>query len=215
MLLDKFWLPVVLFLLSFVAPKLSKWLFHSFYCNRFVSSSLEVIFIPVHQRMVKVRPTSPSFVLVWNTPEAYNGTHILKSIAKILKEYNSKPARFVKKKKCYEREPGTVINLLCPVFRTPVSANPGLNFNPSFFFFLSKTLSPDNFLYSFKSIQSSNCRQRELNWICFLGSHIWVQISHNPWVILAQLRKTRPWTIWTGIHQSWDTKLHDLPPCTK
>ena len=48
--------------------------------------------------MVKVRPTSPSFVLVWNTPEAYNGTHILKSIAKILKEYNGKPARFVKKK---------------------------------------------------------------------------------------------------------------------
>ena len=99
--------------------------------------------------MVKVRPTSPSFVLVWNTPEAYNGTHILKSIAKILKEYNSKPARFVKKKKCYEREPGTVINLLCPVVRTPVSTNPELNFNPSFFFFLSKVLSPDNFLYSF------------------------------------------------------------------
>ena len=204
------------FFFSFVAPKLSKWLFYAFqYCNRFVSFSLEVIFIPVHQRMVKVRPTSPSFVLVWNTPEAYNGTHILKSIAKILKEYNGKPARFVKKK-CYEREPGTVKNLLCPVVRTPVSANhAGLNFNPSFFSFLSKALSPDNFLYSFKSIQSSNCRQRELNWICFLSSHIWVQISHKPWVILTQLRKTRPWTIWTGIHQSWDTKLHDLPPCTK
>ena len=55
-----------------------------------------------------------------------------------------------KKKKCYEREPGTVKNLLCPVVGTPVSANhPGLNFNPSFFFFLSKALSPDNFLYSF------------------------------------------------------------------
>ena len=37
--------------------------------------------------MLKVRPTSLSFVLVWNTPAAY-GTHILKSIAKILKEYN-------------------------------------------------------------------------------------------------------------------------------
>ena len=98
--------------------------------------------------MLKVRPISPSFVLVWNTLAAY-GTHILKSIAKILKEYNSKPARFVKKKKCYEREPGTVINLLCPVVRTPVSANPGLNFNPGFFFFLSKALSPDNFLYYF------------------------------------------------------------------
>ena len=97
--------------------------------------------------MLKVRPTSLSFVLVWNTPVAY-GTHILKSIAKILKEYNSKPPD-LQKKNCYEREPGTVNNLLCPVVRTPVSANPGLNFNPGFFFFLSKALSPDNFLYSF------------------------------------------------------------------
>ena len=29
---------------------------------------------------------------------------------------------------------------LGPVVRTPVSANPGLNFNPGFFFFLSKAL---------------------------------------------------------------------------
>ena len=28
-----------------------------------------------------------------------------------------------------------------PVVRTPVNANPGLNFNPGFFFFLSKALS--------------------------------------------------------------------------
>ena len=75
-------------------------------------------------------------------------THILKSIVKILKEYNGKPPD-LQKKNCYEREPGTVTNLLCPVVRTPVSANPGLNFNPGFFFFLSKALSPDNFLYSF------------------------------------------------------------------
>ena len=48
--------------------------------------------------MLKVRATSPSFVLVWNTPEAY-GNHILKSIAKMLKEYKGKPPdRFVKKK---------------------------------------------------------------------------------------------------------------------
>ena len=40
--------------------------------------------------MVKVRPTSPSFMLVWNTPAAY-GTDILKSIANTLKEYNGKP----------------------------------------------------------------------------------------------------------------------------
>ena len=38
-------------------------------------------------------------------------------------------------------------NLVCshyrqgPVVRTPVSANPGLNFNPGFVFFLSKALS--------------------------------------------------------------------------
>ena len=44
----------------------------------------------VHQRMLKVRPISPPFVLVWNTLAAY-GTHILKSISKILKEYNGKP----------------------------------------------------------------------------------------------------------------------------
>ena len=30
---------------------------------------------------------------------------------------------------------------LGPVVRTPVRANPGLNFNPGFFFFLSKALS--------------------------------------------------------------------------
>ena len=30
---------------------------------------------------------------------------------------------------------------LGPVVRTPVSANPGLNFNPEFFIFLSKALS--------------------------------------------------------------------------
>ena len=32
-------------------------------------------------------------------------------------------------------------NLQCPVVRTPVSANPGLNFNLGFFFFLSKAFS--------------------------------------------------------------------------
>ena len=32
------------------------------------------------------------------------------------------------------------INIQGPVVRTPVSTNPGLNFNPGFFFFLSKAL---------------------------------------------------------------------------
>ena len=39
----------------------------------------------------------------------------------------------------------TILNFVCVVFwqgvvRTPVSANPGLNFNLGFFFFLSKAL---------------------------------------------------------------------------
>jgi len=33
------------------------------------------------------------------------------------------------------------VGALGPVVRTPVSANPGLNFNPGFFSFLSKALS--------------------------------------------------------------------------
>ena len=47
--------------------------------------------------MLKVRPTSPSFIVVGNTPSAY-GTHILKSIAKILKEYSGEPTDLKKKK---------------------------------------------------------------------------------------------------------------------
>jgi len=39
--------------------------------------------------------------------------------------------------------------ILGQVVRTRVSANLGLNFNPGFFFFLSKALSLDNFLYFF------------------------------------------------------------------
>ena len=37
------------------------------------------------------------------------------------------------------------------VVRTPVSANPGLNFNPGFFFFLSKALSWIIFYISFRA----------------------------------------------------------------
>ena len=40
------------------------------------------------------------------------------------------------------------LEILGPVVRMPVSTNPGLNFNPAFFFLLSKALS-DNFLHSF------------------------------------------------------------------
>ena len=47
-----------------------------------------------------------------------------------------------------------------PVVRTPVNANPGLNFNLGFFFLSSKALSRVIFYILFIS---SNCRQRELN----------------------------------------------------
>ena len=42
-----------------------------------------------------------------------------------------------------------VRNDLGPVVRRPISANPGLNFNPGFVFFSSKAFFLDNFLYSF------------------------------------------------------------------
>ena len=41
------------------------------------------------------------------------------------------------------------LHLRDPVVRTPVSANPGLNFNPGFFLFFIKSTLWDNFLYSF------------------------------------------------------------------
>ena len=52
-----------------------------------------------------------------------------------------------------------------PVVRTPISANPRLNVHPGFF--LSKAISWKKFFYSFWSVLSSNCRQRELNWTCY------------------------------------------------
>ena len=61
-----------------------------------------------------------------------------------------------------------------PVVRTRVSANPRLNFNPGFFFFLPKALSRIIFSIFFLAYPT-NCRQREFNWICFLNSDIWVQ----------------------------------------
>ena len=53
-------------------------------------------------------------------------------------------------------------------------ANLGLNGNPGFFFFLSKALSRITFsiLFRVSSHQVVASRQRELNWICFLSSHI-------------------------------------------
>lgn len=49
--------------------------------------------------------------------------------------------------------------------RWPISANlMGLNFNPGFFFFISKAIILQyNFLYSIYIILSENCSQRELH----------------------------------------------------
>ena len=49
-----------------------------------------------------------------------------------------------------------------PVGRGTITANPGLNFNSSFFFFYSKAFSRIIFLL-FLGIQSSDSRQTELN----------------------------------------------------
>ena len=45
-------------------------------------------------------------------------------------------------------------SVLGPVVRTPVSANPGLNFNPGFFFFLSKA--PSRIIFSILFRVSNN-----------------------------------------------------------
>ena len=68
--------------------------------------------------------------------------------------------------------------LLGPVVRRPISAYPRVKFNPGFFFFYSKAFSRISFSVISKSIQSSTCRQKELNWIYFLSVQIWIQISH-------------------------------------
>ena len=98
--------------------------------------------IKIQAYVTLVRPCLEYTSSVWN-PQTQKHCQDIEGVQR-------QAARSIcKKKKCYQREPGTVINLLCPVVRTPVSTNPELNFNPSFFFFLSKVLSPDNFLYSF------------------------------------------------------------------
>ena len=52
-------------------------------------------------------------------------------------------------------------------------------------FFQSVPFTPLRFTYKDKDL--FNCSLRELNWICFLSSHIWVQIWHLHWVILTQI----------------------------
>ena len=47
-----------------------------------------------------------------------------------------------------------------------------LGLDPGFFFFCSKTFSWIIFSVIFKSIQSSTCWQKELNWIYFLSFHL-------------------------------------------
>ena len=59
-----------------------------------------------------------------------------------------------------------------PVVRRPISAWPRVRFNPGFFFFCSKTFSWIIFSVIFKSIQSSTCWQKELNWIYFSSFHL-------------------------------------------
>ena len=75
-----------------------------------------------------------------------------------------------------------------------------LAFNPGFFFFCSKAFSQIIFSVIFKSIRSSTCWQKELNWIYFLSFKIWIQFLNYPWVFLTQLWTTRP----SNVHVAWE-----------
>ena len=50
-----------------------------------------------------------------------------------------------------------------PGVRRPIRANSRLNFYLDFFFFFNKAFSQKHFFYSFLSMQSSVCRQKEFN----------------------------------------------------
>ena len=82
---------------------------------------------------------------------------------------------------------------VCPVVRRPISASPGLNLNPVSFSFV-----PKHFPYSFQSMQSSNCRQKEWNWIGVLYFHIRIQIAHQLLLIFASIYLIYLW--WEIIH---------------
>ena len=89
---------------------------------------------------------------------------------------------------------------LGPVVRRPISINPGLNFNPCPFYFSSKAFSQTIFSILFRVANRQICWQKELNWICFLSFHIWIQIAnYKPWVILTQLWTTWPWGSFEGV----------------
>ena len=75
--------------------------------------------------------------------------------------------------------------LLGPVVRTLISAKPWLNFNSDFFFFCPKAFSRIIFSILSKALQSF------FKLAYFLSLHIWIQISHSPWVILNWLWTTR------------------------
>ena len=53
-----------------------------------------------------------------------------------------------------------------------ISADPGLNFTPCFFSLFKRIFLVNFCLLFFKSVQSSNCRQKKLNWYCVLSFHI-------------------------------------------
>ena len=60
-------------------------------------------------------------------------------------------------------------SILGQVVQRPISANPGLAFNPGFLFRLLKSSFSDIFSSVFKA---SNQQTKTINWICFLRFHI-------------------------------------------
>ena len=79
-----------------------------------------------------------------------------------------------------------------PVVRTPVNTNPGLKFNPGFFFFLSKALSRIIFSIFFSISNHQIVGKENSTELAFKALISEFKIFTNSGVILTQLRTTRP-----------------------
>ena len=93
-----------------------------------------------------------------------------------------------------------------PGVRRLISVNPGLNFNPGFFFFRLKAFYRTIFPILFRSSNHQAADQRELNWVCFASVYICIQIS---WV-LTLIWTTRPGSIRFDFYLVWNRPIFRL-----
>ena len=122
----------------------------------------------IYRFSTEKRPFSEPPKMSWGWSKGYSWPH-----------YSARPKRFESRgssaKANWARGPGKTqyrAGNQGPVVRRPISAWPRVRFNPGFFFFCSKTFSWIIFSVIFKSIQSSTCWQKELNWIYFSSFHL-------------------------------------------